>query len=220
MTPWRNATCRTLVGVLRDRNLLDSLFVLGFLLVLATIARQGLKRHPGKPEIVVALGVTAVYLTAFARMAIPEERTHLVEYGVVGIFICEALTERLNQGRRVPAPALLALLGTALLGLLDEGIQALLPSRVFDPIDILVDVLAGIMAVGASLALGWARRRASTTGNPDWRRPSYRHLYHMNLMAGEFAWGSRRTQDTTTPMPLFACCCWLVVWLGEEDCHE
>jgi hypothetical protein len=163
MTPWRNATCRTLVGVLRDRNLLDSLFLLSFLLVLATIARQGLKAHPGRPEIAVALGVTAVYLMAFARMAIPDERTHLVEYGVVGIFIYEALTERLNQGRRVPAPALLAVLGTAALGLLDEGIRALLPRRVFDPIDI----LAGIMAVGASLALGWARRRASTTGNPD-----------------------------------------------------
>ncbi len=150
---------RTLAGVLRDRNMLDSLFVLGFLLVLATIAWQGLKKRPGGAEIGVALGVAAVYLMAFVRMGIPEERTHLVEYGVVGVFIYEALTERLSQGRRVPQPALLAVVGTAFLGVLDEGIQAVLPSRVFDPVDILVNVLAGMMAVGASLALGWARRR-------------------------------------------------------------
>jgi len=41
---------------------------------------------------------------------------------------------------------------------LDEGIQALLPSRVFDPIDILFNALAGLMAVLASVALAWARR--------------------------------------------------------------
>jgi len=150
---------RTLAGVLRDRDLLDGLFVLGFVLVLATIAWQGLKRRPGGAEIGVALGVAAVYLMVFVRMGIPEERTHLIEYGVVGVFIYEALTERAGQGRRVPVPALLAVLATALLGVLDECIQAVLPSRVFDPIDILVNVLAGMMAVGASLALAWARRR-------------------------------------------------------------
>jgi VanZ family protein len=98
---------------------------------------------------------------ALTRMGIPEERTHLVEYGVVSIFIYEALTERLNQGRRVPVPALLAILGAGSLGVLDEGIQALLPSRVFDPVDIAVNVLASTMAVGASVALGWAMRRKS-----------------------------------------------------------
>jgi VanZ family protein len=55
-------------------------------------------------------------------------------------------------------PPLLAVVATAALGLLDECIQAFLPSRVFDPLDILFNVLAGTMAVGASMALAWARK--------------------------------------------------------------
>jgi VanZ family protein len=94
----------------------------------------------------------------FVRMAIPEERTHLIEYGVVAVFIHEALIERNKQGRRVRFPALYAVLATALVGALDEGIQEILPSRVFDLRDILFNFLAGFMAVTGNLALRWARR--------------------------------------------------------------
>jgi hypothetical protein len=76
------------------------------LLVLATVVTQGLKTRPGGAEISVALGVAAAYLLVFVRMAIPTERSHLVEYGVVALFIYEALLERASQGRRVPVPAL------------------------------------------------------------------------------------------------------------------
>ncbi|MCK5438817.1 MAG: hypothetical protein KAI97_02685 [Gemmatimonadetes bacterium] len=48
---------------------------------------------------------------------------------------------------------------TALLSWLDEGIQALLPSRVYDLRDVGVNALAGLMAIAASLALARARRR-------------------------------------------------------------
>ena len=92
-------------------------------------------------------------------MAIPTERSHLVEYGVVAVFVHEALRERARHGRRVPAPALLAVLAAGFVGVLDECIQLLLPSRVFDPLDMLFNVLGATMAVAASAALGWARRR-------------------------------------------------------------
>ena len=59
----------------------------------------------------------------------------IIEYSVVALLVHEALTERASQGRRVPVPALLAVLATTLVGGLDEGIQELLPSRVFDPLD-------------------------------------------------------------------------------------
>ena len=149
---------RTLAGALRDSGWLAASFVLGMLLVGATIVTLGLKTRPGGAEIGVALGVAAIYLMVFVRMAIPEERTHLIEYGVVAVFIHEALTERANQRPRVPEPALLAVLATALVGALDECIQAFLPSRVFDPRDIGFNVLAGVMAVAASVALARARR--------------------------------------------------------------
>ena len=158
---------RTLAGALREHGPLDAsfdlvAFVLSMLLVGATIVTQGLKKRPGGAEIAVALGVAAAYLLVFLRMVSLEERTHLIEYGVVGVFIYAALAERAGQGRRVPLPPLLAILATAALGSLDEGIQAFLPSRVFDPQDILFNLLAGTMAVGASVALAWARRRVKT----------------------------------------------------------
>ena len=149
----------TLAWALRERGLLDvASFWLAMLLVGATIVAFGLKARPGGLEIAVMLGVTAAYVLLLLRMVIPEERSHLIEYGVVGVFIYAALAERASQGRRVPLPPLLAIVATAALGLFDEGIQAVLPNRVFDPQDILFNLLAGAMAVGGSVALAWARR--------------------------------------------------------------
>lgn len=133
------------------------LFMFCCLLVLATIAVQGLKRTPSGMEIAVVLGIVAAYTLVFIRMSIPTERSHLIEYGVVAIFIYEALLERAKQGRNVPVPAILAIIATALIGVVDECIQGVIPSRVFDLRDILFNFLAGLMAVAASTALRWAR---------------------------------------------------------------
>ena len=152
---------QTLAETLRERGLLDvsiGLFLLCMFLVGATILTQGLKVRPGGAEVAVAIGVATAYLLVFTRMTVPTERSHLIEYGVVGILIYEALIERASSGRRVPLPPLLAVLATVVLGVLDECIQAILPNRVFDPVDILFNLLAGTMAVGASVALAWARR--------------------------------------------------------------
>ena len=154
---------RTLATALGNSGIGEALFIICCLLVLATIVTQGLKTRPGGLEIAVALGVMAAYILVFVRMAIPTERSHLIEYGVVAAFIYEALRERASQGRRVPFPALLAVLATSLIGLIDECIQAILPSRVFDPVDILFNVLAAVMAVVTLAALDWARRWTSRT---------------------------------------------------------
>ncbi len=153
----------TLAEWLREHGFLDAavFFLLGMFLVGATIITQGVRVRIGKAEIAVAMGVVAAYLMVFTRMAILEERSHLIEYGVLGVFIHEALAERVRQGRRVPLPPLLAVLATATLGVIDEGIQWFLPTRVFDPQDILFNLLAGTMAIGAVMVLAWARRRTS-----------------------------------------------------------
>ena len=149
---------RTLAAALAEWNLGVGLFLVCCFLVVATAVTQGLRVRPGGVEIAVALGVVAAYLLVFVRMSIPTERSHLIEYGVVALFIHEALTERASQGRRVPAPALLAVLATGLIGVIDECIQLLLPSRVFDPLDMLFNVLAAVMALAACSALYWARK--------------------------------------------------------------
>ena len=158
VAPGAAAVARTL----RDFGLLDaSTWVLvAMFLVGMTILTQGLKVRPGGVEIAVLLGIAAAYVLLVLRStASPAERTHLMEYGVVGVFIHAALAERVRQGRRVPLPPVIAVLVTAALGVVDEGIQWFLPERVFDPVDMLFNLLAGATSVGAVVALAWARRR-------------------------------------------------------------
>ena len=148
----------TIAEVLGEDGFLDAaLFLLGMGLVAVTVVAHGFRKGPRGAEIVVMLGVATVYFMALFRMTLVE-RSHLIEYGVVAVFILEALRERARRRRVVPAPALSAILATGLVGAIDEGIQLFLPNRVFDPVDIVFNVLAATMAVGAGLALGWARR--------------------------------------------------------------
>jgi len=149
----------TLSDVLRDRGMFDSFFILGFFLLLAVVAIQGLTTRPGIAEVGVFVGIVAVYFMVFARMGIPEERTHLFEYSLVAILIYQALVERRKNGRNISVPWLIAIAATALLGWIDEGIQPSLPNRVYDIRDVGFNALAGLMAILGTVALMWARRR-------------------------------------------------------------
>ncbi|MYE06585.1 MAG: VanZ family protein [Chloroflexi bacterium] len=93
----------------------------------------------------------------FLRLTLAE-RSHLIEYGVLAIFIHAALTERGEQGRAVRWPAVVAILATTAIGVIDELIQLALPHRVFDPVDMLFNTLAAGSAVGAGLVLARVRR--------------------------------------------------------------
>ena len=129
-------------------------------LIGVAIIVQGLRSEPGSAEIAVALGVATAYFMVFVRMGIAEERTHLIEYGIVALLIHAALNERAMRSPHVPAPAVLAVAIAGSVGVIDELIQALLPNRVFDLRDILFNVVAAVMAVGAIKTLQWARQRA------------------------------------------------------------
>lgn len=154
---------QTLAEELRNRQLVSDVIWFGLWLVLAAVVVLGLKTRPGWAAVGVALGIVGVYALVMARMALPEERSHLVEYGVVAVLVYEALKARSAGGRHVDKPALLAVVAAAVIGATDEAIQLLLPSRVFDPRDIAFNAAAGVMAVGASVALTWTRRKVSQT---------------------------------------------------------
>ena len=152
----------TLVEIVGNRRLFDFLFIAGFLLIGTAVLTQGLKVRPRGAEIGVVIGIGAVYLMVLARLGIPE-RSHLFEYCVVSILVFEAFTERASHGRRVPVPALLTIVMTSLVGVVDELIQAVLPSRVFEWTDILFNCLAALMATLAMVLLRWTRHLAVRT---------------------------------------------------------
>ena len=119
-----------LAAELREYGLLDAstLGLFAMFLLGATILTLGLRVRPSGIEIAVMFGVAFAYLLLILRSTyLPEERTHLMEYGVVGVFIHAALAERASQGRRVPLAPVVAVVLTATLGAVDEGIQWFLP---------------------------------------------------------------------------------------------
>ena len=152
---------RTLADTLRESGQLESasiLFSSGMFLIGAMILIQGLRERGRGFEVGFALGVVAITVIGFARGITEAERSHLIEYAVLALIVHEALVERKSQGRRVPVPALLAIVGTTMVGVLDECIQFFLPSRTFDWFDIGFDLLASLLAVGSSTGLRLVRR--------------------------------------------------------------
>jgi len=148
-----------LAHALRERNLLQISLGIVLVSVGTLIAWRWFRQRPGWREIGVGFGVAAAYVMALLRVHKPEERTHLVEYGMVAVLVHTALLERSQDKSRVLAPAVLAIVITALLGWLDESIQALLPNRIYDLRDAGFNVVAGVMAIVARVALGQARKR-------------------------------------------------------------
>lgn len=147
---------------LTNQDIQAAIFLLGMALVGATMVIHGLKTKPGKVEITIWLGLATVFMMTFLRLGLPE-RSHLIEYSVLTIFIHKALMERVSQGGQLPTPAFLAFLGAFSMGVIDESIQFFLPNRVFDPADILFNSFAALMAIGASVILNWAKKRIGKT---------------------------------------------------------
>lgn len=143
----------TVASFLGESGLDALLFTVGFVLVLAAIVTHGFSVRPNGLAIGIVLGVVAIFILLFVRTAVPAERTHLIEYSVIGLLVYEALHERRENGRNPPFPPLLAISITTLLGIIDEAIQWLLPNRVFDLRDIGFNLFAAIISVTASVLL-------------------------------------------------------------------
>lgn len=152
---------RPVANWLRDRNLLRAAILALFVVVAVFILRWCLRRSPGRRELVVLALFGVLYLAVLWPIRMPEERFHLLEYGLLGGLIYSALLERRRPaaGMRWSAPAAApAVLLTGLAGWVDEGIQYLLPNRQYDWIDVGLNLLAAVLAIGALAALAEARR--------------------------------------------------------------
>lgn len=141
---------------LTNEGFIGFTFSLGLLAIAAGIFLTGLRTRPRGVEIGITISVLAVYVIIAARAFSAEHRSHIIEYSVVSLILFEALKER-SENKKVLIPAVFAIIGTVLIGTIDELIQFLMPSRVFDLFDIFFDFIASLMAVGASVLLSTAR---------------------------------------------------------------
>ena len=146
---------------LRDRGLISNAIWLVLFLVGLSVVINGIRSKASGFEVVIWIGLFAVYLMVMLRMTLPEERSHLIEYSVLALFIFEALRERATHRPELKYPALRAIGITTALGILDESIQLLVPFRVFDPIDMFFNFIAAVLAIGGSVVLQWVRKLAT-----------------------------------------------------------
>lgn len=144
----------SLSTMLQERGWLSDLFWVGIFAVLLAIVTQGFRVRPGSVELFAGIGVIGVFALLFARLFAPEERSHMIEYSVVALLVYEALLER-SKKVQVKSPALLALFITTAIGVLDELIQLFIPSRVFDPIDIVFNTGSAVIAIVGSTIIAW-----------------------------------------------------------------
>jgi VanZ family protein len=96
-----------------------------------------------------------LYVLVLSRLERHEERLHFLEYGLFAGLVEAALRER---GTRWSGPLAVAI--TLAAGWLDEGIQGLVPDRIYDLRDVGFNVTAGLLAVLAVTLRRLARDRA------------------------------------------------------------
>jgi len=103
-----------------------------------------LRRHFSFGRILIFLLICFVFLIFVKNLKLPEERVHFLEYGLCGfLFMDAAALKKWTLWRKVA----LAVILTVLAGIIDELIQGVLPSRVYDIRDIYFNSVAGIGGV-------------------------------------------------------------------------
>lgn len=127
---------------------LDLLVTAGLLVILALLlgyCRSAIRIRNLPFLILVITG----YGLAIWYLRVPEERFHLLQYGLVSFFIAFALPDKISGLRR--HLAVIALVW--FVGIGDELIQALRPNRVGDLRDVFINGYAAVLAQGLLVIL-------------------------------------------------------------------
>ncbi len=137
------------VDFLRNSGILSPTVAVVFLASAAMVGSFFWRRRPPWQEWILVAFALGAYGAAFFWMDRPEERIHLVEYSILASLIWSALKVRWEkQPPKVwRNPALWAVLLNTLAAWSDEGVQAILPNRVYDLRDVGFNALAGVLAI-------------------------------------------------------------------------
>lgn len=134
----------------------------------ALVAFSSLRRRALPPDAYYALGLVLLALVAmiYRLRDIPEEALHVAEYALLGLLVYRALTHRIRDYSIYPVACLLV----AMIGVVDEYIQWVVPSRYYDLRDILVNAAAGALSqIGVATGLR-PRLVASLPAPRSWGR--------------------------------------------------
>ena len=142
--------------ILVDQNVQFWVFLTGLILIASTIVYCGLYYNLSKFDLVVWLGMLGVAVMFFFRLG-AAERSHIMEFSVLAIFLHLALVERSKHVKVIMHPSILSIMITVFIGVVDEGLQYFLPERVFDFYDIWFNVIAAVGAIGGVTALKWLK---------------------------------------------------------------
>ncbi|MGR3175636.1 MAG: VanZ family protein [Candidatus Scalindua sp.] len=156
MRPILNFLKMTLKGYL---NLsVVAMFLIILSLVLAHIISN--RERYGVSQYLWFLFICCLYGLAIYIVDVPEEQVHFIEYGILSALIYLALTHDINNRSIFFLSALIVFV----FGTIDEAIQWLLPNRVFDIRDLVMNGTAGIL-VQLLIAMVISKRKVVLVDN-------------------------------------------------------
>lgn len=120
-------------------------FLLGMLLVGGSVLFHILPSSPRRIFVLIAVGILALLLMLTLRLSLAE-RSHLIEYGVLAVFVHRAFLLRYETSSKFRS-ALHAFTLCFVLGAVDELIQHWMPQRHFDPVDIAFNSMAILLPI-------------------------------------------------------------------------
>ncbi len=109
-----------------------------------TFLIYGLKNKPPPIKISAVILLLLAGIFSTWRIEIPQERIHILEYGLLGWFAGRDLIGKTKRKRGF----IFAWILTVVVGVFDEGFQKILPYRVWDIRDILFNSLGGLWGIG------------------------------------------------------------------------
>ncbi len=106
--------------------------------------------------------ICCLYGLVIYILELPEEQVHFIEYGVLSALIYLALTHDINNRSIYSLSSLIVFV----FGAIDEVIQWVLPNRIFDIRDIVINGIAGIL-VQLLIAMVISKRKVVLVGIKD-----------------------------------------------------
>jgi glycopeptide antibiotics resistance protein len=147
-----------LLHYFENQNLRAAVFFTVLIFIGVALIIHSILNKESSQVIAALIGLFAVYTMFFLRLGMPE-RSHLIEFTILTIFVHRALLERYQEKSEIIKSTILAFLIASSIGVLDECLQLLIPKRVFDLEDIIFNCLASLMAAVSYLFIRWIKRR-------------------------------------------------------------